>query len=215
MRASILIIALAIVMFAIQATVENAAPEAYFEEGNHDAFVYYIALSPSTLTSRPWTLVTGIFAHGDILHLFINCIVLFWAGSLLERTIGKRRFIMLFLVSALLAGFLQVSVLSSGRVGVGASGGILGVLGALVVVVPRTPVLLFFFIPMPLRCAMVFFCICSSLMLITCSGTGIGHVAHLVGFSVGLVYGRYVLNGPTRKRAYEKSWSCVASWRVS
>ena len=51
---------------------------------------------PSSIVTRPWTLVTYIFLHNGLGHLFFNMFVLFFLGTTLERIIGKRQFLGVF-----------------------------------------------------------------------------------------------------------------------
>src|SRR5512145_510109 len=51
---------------------------------------YILALhfDPTYLFSRPWTLVTYIFIHAGLFHLLFNMIVLYYAGTTLERRVS-------------------------------------------------------------------------------------------------------------------------------
>jgi membrane associated rhomboid family serine protease len=62
-------------------------------------------------------------------------------------------------------------------------------MGALTALAPRTPVLLFFIIPMPLWVATAGFGVLSALLALTGYGGSIAHTAHLTGIIVGLAYG--------------------------
>jgi membrane associated rhomboid family serine protease len=79
-----------------------------------------------------WRVVTAAFLHYGPFHLGINMYSLFFAGSLLEQVIGRRRFALLYLGSGI-AGSAGAIWLSPNNVTVGASGAIFGILGALFV----------------------------------------------------------------------------------
>ena len=80
-----------------------------------------------------WRLLTSAFLHGSILHLVFNMYVLFAFGPTLERILGRWRFIVLFLLSAV-GGSVASYVFSDVRtLSVGASGAIFGLMAALVV----------------------------------------------------------------------------------
>jgi membrane associated rhomboid family serine protease len=49
-----------------------------------------------------WQLVTHMFMHGDILHIFCNWIVLFFIGRLIERKYGGRRLLAIFFIAGLM-----------------------------------------------------------------------------------------------------------------
>lgn len=98
-----------------------------------------------TLTSEPWRLVTGMFMHGDWMHLLMNLAVLAYVGPLAEAVFGGRGSLAVFLAGGLLAGLAsaiggvamaeQVNILGQVRynliVGVGASGAVMALCGAL------------------------------------------------------------------------------------
>jgi membrane associated rhomboid family serine protease len=84
--------------------------------------------------------MTSAFMHYGLFHLLINMYGLYFAGTLLERAIGRWPFLLLYLVSGLAgsAGALAYDAIR-GRSSftVGASGALFGVLGALFVLERR------------------------------------------------------------------------------
>ncbi len=77
-------------------------------------------------------LATGNFLHGDLLHLGLNLVALLYLGGLFEQLLGPRRFLTLYFVSCL-GGSLASAYLTGALVAVGASTGLLGLIGANVV----------------------------------------------------------------------------------
>jgi membrane associated rhomboid family serine protease len=63
-------------------------------------------------------------------------------------------------------------------------------MGALAIIAPEIRVLLFFFIPVDIRTAILLFAIYDLVMLPYSMQTGVAHVAHLAGLLVGLYYGK-------------------------
>lgn len=173
-------------------------------------FLEDIALTPSTFLSHPWTIITSMFMHAPgyplglfSAHLLVNMISLFFLGNFLERIIGPRRFLFLYIAGGLLGGllFLALAMFSSDpRIislsifaptnavisAVGASAAIFALAGCLAILIPRIPVLVFFFLPMKLWQAMIF------MMLVLASFPGIANSAHLGGLIAGLVFGFYL-----------------------
>ena len=80
-----------------------------------------------------WRLVTAALLHGSVMHLIFNCFALWRAGILLERLIGWRWFAGLFCVSAIGGSIASLLINPSNIVGVGASGGIVGLFAAVIV----------------------------------------------------------------------------------
>jgi len=81
-----------------------------------------------------------MFLHLSLAHLALNLLGLFLFGPLLERAYGCGRFALVFLGGGI-AGSLA-SMLFSRQLGAGASGGILGVCAALVLIRCRRPAML-------------------------------------------------------------------------
>jgi rhomboid protease GluP len=76
-----------------------------------------------------WRLVTAMFLHGGLLHIFFNGYALFILGPETERIFGTLRFLALYFVAGL-AGSVA-SYAFSPDPSVGASGAIFGLVGAL------------------------------------------------------------------------------------
>ena len=78
-----------------------------------------------------WRLLTVMALHAGIVHWALNSWALYLFGPLLERLLGKVRFLVLY-VGAGLVGSAASLLFSHTDLGVGASGAIFGLLGALV-----------------------------------------------------------------------------------
>jgi rhomboid protease GluP len=83
-----------------------------------------------------WTLLTAIYLHGGLLHIFFNMMWIRNLGPAVNDVYGPARGFVIFSLSGAL-GFL-VSNLASGNPTIGASGSIFGLLGALIVYGRRT-----------------------------------------------------------------------------
>lgn len=141
-----------------------------------------LVLTPNVLT-MPWTLVTYIFLHGSISHLFFNMFALALFGSILEKIIGYKKFLILFLVSGIISGIAGVFFYTGI---IGASGAIFGILGTLAVLRPRMTVWVFY-IPMPMIAAIIFW---GALDIIGFfSQDDIAHAGHLAGLGFGIIFG--------------------------
>ncbi|HGG58212.1 MAG TPA: rhomboid family intramembrane serine protease, partial [Nannocystis exedens] len=89
-----------------------------------------LELSRVWLDGDWWRLLTAAFLHGSWLHLLLNLSALWSIGEWLEPAIGSRKTLAIFLIAAL-GGSLASLVWCEAPVVVGASGGILGLAGAL------------------------------------------------------------------------------------
>ncbi|MBN2478352.1 rhomboid family intramembrane serine protease [Candidatus Micrarchaeota archaeon] len=150
-------------------------------------------LDPSTVLQKPWTIVTSMFLHGGLTHLFFNGYALFLFGLILERKIGGNEFIKLYFASGIIAGLVYVLTVFLGAPAIpalGASGAIYGVLGAVAVLRPDMKIFFFFF-PMKMKYAAVLWVIIEFLGTFN-PYSGIASAAHLGGLVAGLVYAYFL-----------------------
>ena len=100
--------------------------------GQYTNLVYsYSVYGPAILKGEYYRLLTGIFLHGNILHLGFNCYALYIIGSQIESFLGKGKYFIIYLFSGLM-GALFSMIFGGGVASIGASGAIFGLMGALV-----------------------------------------------------------------------------------
>ena len=146
------------------------------------------------------TLITSLFMHGGIAHIFGNMIFLLVFGDNIENRVGHFRYLIFYLVCGVLASLAHVftTAILNGNLLVptlGASGAISGVLGAYMLLFPkrRVRVIIFYFItdvPAILAIGLwfVFQLISGAGLLSGGSQTGgVAYAAHIGGFIAGLV----------------------------
>lgn len=97
------------------------------------------ALDPRLIQNGQWwRLLTAMFLHASVAHILFNMLSLYAVGTLAERLYGHARFLLIYFVSGLIGSLVSFSFSElTGIVnvlGVGASGAIFGVAGALVAV---------------------------------------------------------------------------------
>lgn len=84
-----------------------------------------------------WRWLSGMFLHGSVLHWAANCWALYQLGMLFEIMFGTRRFLLVYFVTGLCASVAS-SAYTRGP-SLGASGAILGILGAFIFSIRRSP----------------------------------------------------------------------------
>ena len=96
-----------------------------------DDFVYSLALNKDYVKQGEiYRLITCGFLHVDIIHLICNMYSLSIIGSQIENFIGKKRYLIVYLIS-MITGSLLSSILTNSW-SIGASGAIFGLLGSLI-----------------------------------------------------------------------------------
>lgn len=143
-----------------------------------------------------WQIFTSMWLHGGLLHLTLNMIVFWSFASPIKKLWGDDKLIIIYIISGLGGSILMLllGIVYPYNLGVGASGAICGLIGAMVILNPNIKVLLFFIIPMKIKNAVIGFAVFSFIMIIFNWLTGIGHAAHLGGLVVGYLIALYWKN---------------------
>ncbi len=104
--------------------------------GNNVSFIDRYAMQPFLVhhQGQYYRTFTSMFLHANFLHIFFNMIALIIVGPAVEVLLGRARFLSLYLIAGL--GGSVASYLLGPQVdyGLGASGAIIGVMGAYVVI---------------------------------------------------------------------------------
>lgn len=139
-----------------------------------------------------WQVFTYQFVHGGIGHLLSNMIGLLFFGITVERKIGSKEFLLLYLLSGTLCGILSLFVyLAMGITYVflmGASGAVFAILLAYAVLYPRSVIYLWAIVPIPAPVLVIGYAVMETLHLIGGVNTGVAHATHLIGFAVAWLY---------------------------
>lgn len=169
----------------------------------------FVAIKPSSILEGKylWTFLTSMFMHGGFFHLFVNMLSLLFVGSLVEKILGKKRYIYFYLASGIFANFFFV--LASlifpsdfNTYAVGASGALFGLVGLLVLLTPNLPVYIMF-IPIPIKIKYAAPGLLAVLWLISIAGDiPIGNTAHFGGLVAGVFYGLYLKSKYKNKTKY-------------
>ncbi len=80
-----------------------------------------------------WRLVAAPFVHVDVVHLMLNSAALLFAGFALEALVGKARWVVVYGLGALGGGVFSIGFNDPSTVSIGASGAVMALLAALVV----------------------------------------------------------------------------------
>lgn len=181
--------------------------------------IFTWGLIPSRFLSDPssgwFYMVTAMFLHGGWLHILSNMWVLFIFGDNVEASMGGLRYLIFYILAGTAAALLQIYIWpASSTPMIGASGAIAGVLGAYLILFPRSRIaslvfvfILFTVIEIP---AFLFLLVWIGLQVYSglfaihgSAGSGIAWWAHIGGFIFGIVMVSFFA---TKRRAAYKDW---------
>lgn len=171
-----------------------------------DPFYYKNYLGVPTdlkqLLHQPWTPVTYMFTHGEIMHILFNMLVLYWFGKILTEFLGNRKILPVYLLGGLCGALLFIisyqvfpvfhAVIPDARAW-GASASVMAIMVAAATLVPDYTMFLLLIGPVKIKwIALVMIVI--DLISIPASNAG-GHIAHLGGALFGFIFIRQMQRG--------------------
>jgi membrane associated rhomboid family serine protease len=165
---------------------------------------------------KPHQLITHMFMHGGISHLFFNMFALWMFGSVLENHWGAKRFLTFYILCGLGAAILHLAVLyvemkpvmelfyqldperqaellysenfKVNTATIGASGAVFGCLAAFGYLFPNSLIYLYFFFPIKAKWFVILYAGMELWLGVQNSaGDNVAHWAHLGGALVGIL----------------------------
>jgi membrane associated rhomboid family serine protease len=147
----------------------------------------WFAFQPRNIFLRPWGVFTYMFLHGDLWHLGINMLVLFFFGPSLESRWGSGEFLKYYVICGL--GGVALSYLFLPAWVIGASAAVYGVMLAFAMNWPDAPIYFMGLFPVKAKWLVTFFFVASLLSAMDGgTGGGVAHFAHLGGLLTGFIY---------------------------
>lgn len=148
------------------------------------------------LAGEVWRLLTAVFLHGGLWHIFFNMFALYWAGLRIEELRGAREFTLFYLASGIGANLVYLAVYLAGLCprtqAIGASGAVVAVLVVFACYYPRQRLLLFMVIPIPAWGLVALFVGLDLYGALGGNGRIVGKnvafIVHLGGAALGLLY---------------------------
>jgi membrane associated rhomboid family serine protease len=203
-----LLIAFNVLVFIFQFTLGAA----------EEAFVYQFALIPAELTrdlslGNILTVFTSMFMHGGLAHIAGNMLYLWIFGDNVEDSMGHGRYLFFYLLGGAVASGAHILTNPNSQIPtVGASGAIAAVLGAYLILYPRSRVLtlipLGFFLRLTMVPAMLVLGLWFVLQLfqgvLALGGPDVGGIAfwaHIGGFAAGLILAKFLVQHNSYDRA--------------
>jgi membrane associated rhomboid family serine protease len=128
--------------------------------------------------------ITSIFAHGSLSHFLGNMFSLLLFGLILEGKIGSKNLLYVLLLAGVVGNLAAIGSYNSV---LGISGGIYGLIGALMILRPKM-VIWISGLPMPMVLVGIAYGAIDLLGALAPVGNT-GHLAHLAGLGVGVIAG--------------------------
>ena len=155
--------------------------------------------------TRPWTLVTYMFAHSrwDISHILFNMLALYWFGSIFAEYLGSDKLIAMYVLGGLAGALVYLFMFNTvpfyidrshdfpGMVG--ASAAIYAIVVGAATLLPDYTFFLMFIGPVRIKYIAAFYVIVS--FLGTTQLNAGGNLAHLGGALMGFVYIKQLQRG--------------------
>jgi membrane associated rhomboid family serine protease len=149
---------------------------------------------PGELLAKPWTIITYMFTHFNLLHLFFNMLMLFWFGRIFLQYLTEKQLLSTYIIGGLAGALLYFIFFNIfpgfkmylGSSMLGASASIMAVSIAIAVYVPDYTMYLLLIGPVRLKYIALTFIIIDILMI--ASDNAGGNIAHLGGALYGFLF---------------------------
>jgi len=157
--------------------------------------LFSVPSSVKAFILRPWTLITYMFTHKDLLHILFNMLWLYWFGTIFLEYLDQKKLVSVYLLGGIAGAIVYIISFNifpafdqvvSESVAIGASASVLAVVVAIAVYVPDYSVNLFLLGRIKIKwVALVIFILTSVMDFSVNSG---GKLAHIGGAGFGYLY---------------------------
>ncbi len=160
--------------------------------------IRYLSVPSSlqTLLVRPWTLITYMFTHKELLHILVNLLWLYWFGKIFLEYLDQKKLVAVYLLGGVMGAFTYVLSYNifpafQGVVGesvplLGASASVMAIVVAIAAYVPDYTVYLFLLGRVKIKYIALGIFILTSVMDFSVNSGG--KLAHIGGALFGYLY---------------------------
>lgn len=154
-----------------------------------------ISLSFVDLAQKPWTLITYMFTHFSLMHIFWNMITLYWFGQLFINYTNSKKLIPLYLLGGISGALLTLILFTAipafqpfiGAPMIGASAGVTSIIVATATLIPNVNMNMMFIGPVKLIYVALFVIFIDVLNVASYDNIG-GNISHLGGALMGYLF---------------------------
>ena len=154
-----------------------------------------ISLSFLDLAQKPWTLITYMFTHFSLMHIFWNMITLYWFGQLFINYTNSKKLIPLYLLGGISGALLTLILFTAipafqpfiGAPMIGASAGVTASIVATATLIPNVNMNMMFIGPVKLIYVALFVIFIDVLNVASYDNIG-GNISHLGGALMGYLF---------------------------
>ena len=155
------------------------------------------------LIYQPWSLVTHMFLHIGLGHIFWNMLLFYWIGLLITEYLGGKKLAGIYLMGGMFAILFQVAIMNiipafhkyvtPDSYALGASASVNACLVAIATLIPEYTV--FLFLIGPVRLKYIAAAVVAISLISIPDGNAGGQIAHIGGAVFGFIYTRQLQKG--------------------
>lgn len=150
-------------------------------------------MSVTTVLGRGqwYRLLTAMFLHGDVAHIFNNMLCLYLLGNMIEKRLGRCRFLIYYFVCGIVAGLISLGSMYNSGIdagSIGASGAVYGIFGVALVMEFASINWRRINVNTVIRLTLVLICIAISLRVDSRTAY-VDYEAHVAGLCMGVIIG--------------------------
>jgi len=159
------------------------------------AFLLAVPADLNALITKPWSVLTYMFLHENLWHLFFNMIMLYFGGVIFKEYLGSRKLLITYIFGGLTGAALYIAAFNvfpvfafvlPYSVALGASASVLAIIVAIATYIPNYNVRLLLLGQIKFKWIAIIY-IVIDLLSIQKENPG-GHISHLGGAFFGFVY---------------------------
>ncbi len=164
-----------------------------FTQTNPNLFTYLalnvVQVVKGGLFFQPFTYM---FVHADLLHLLGNMLGVFFFGTAIERSVGSKEFVLMYLLIGVLCGISSlIGYYFSGMYYsflLGASGAVYAILLIYAVMFPNAKIFIWGILPVSAPLLVLIYAGFSVWNQLFTRGSSVAHATHLAGFVFAWIY---------------------------